>query len=100
MIFAYLQLLPTKAVAMIFRSDERAARKPKLPPTDFDTGDRGYSTSRVPTCCINCIISRTSRCSRIPGHYPSRFFQGELKSYEKTMRDEGQLLEQRDVYQV
>lgn len=46
---AIFQVIPTKAVAMIFRSDERAARKPKLPPTDFGTGDRGYSTSRVPT---------------------------------------------------
>jgi len=85
---------------MIFRSDERAARKPKLPPTDFDTGDRGYSTSRVFTFCLNSMISQTSRYNRLLGHYPICFFQGVLKSYEKTMRDEGQLLEQRDVYQV
>jgi hypothetical protein len=41
------QVLPTKAVVMVFRTDERAARKPKQPPTDFGTGDRGYSTSQV-----------------------------------------------------
>jgi hypothetical protein len=43
----FSKVLPTKAVAMVFRTDERAARKPKQPPTDFGTGDRGYSTSQV-----------------------------------------------------
>jgi hypothetical protein len=43
----FFKVLPTKAVVMVFRTDERAARKPKQPPTDFGTGDRGYSTSQV-----------------------------------------------------